>query len=102
MTQVADEQALFDAEAITGTVIGYFAPEMFQGMAAAGYHLHFLADDKSMGGHLLDFEIEQATVQLQPFATIEQHFPVADQEFLAKDLAIADLHAQIEQAEGQN
>ena len=67
---MADEQALFEAEAITGTVIGYFAPEMFQGMAAAGYHLHFLADDKSMGGHLLDFEIEQATVQLQPFATI--------------------------------
>lgn len=102
LTQVADEQALFEAEAITGTVIGYFAPEMFQGMAAAGYHLHFLADDKSMGGHLLDFEIEQATVQLQPFATIEQHFPVADQEFLEKDLAIADLHAQIKQAEGQN
>lgn len=102
LTQVADEQALFEAHDISGTIIGYFAPALFQGMAAAGYHLHFLADDHSMGGHLLDFTVTEAEVELQPFATVEQHFPVADQEFLEKDLAIADLHAQIERAEGQN
>lgn len=100
LLQVADEQAVFESTDVSGTVIGHFAPKMFQGMAAAGYHLHFLADNKSIGGHLLDFKIKEATVYLQPFTTIEQHLPMENQEFLNKDLDIADMHDQIQKAEG--
>ena len=59
-----------------------------------------LADNKSIGGHLLDFKIEEATVYLQPFTSIEQHLPIDNQEFLNKDLDIADMHDQIQKAEG--
>lgn len=100
LLEVANEQAVFESNNIKGTVIGYFAPKMFQGMAAPGYHLHFLADDKSIGGHLLDFKIKDATVYLQPFTTIEQHLPMDNQEFLDKDLDISDMHDQIKKAEG--
>ncbi|MBD5068805.1 acetolactate decarboxylase [Ligilactobacillus apodemi] len=102
LTQVADEQAVFEANNVSGTLIGYYAPALFHGMAAAGYHLHFLATDHTIGGHLLDFKVANAQVELQPFATVEQHFPDEDQEFLAADIDLSDLHAQIEQAEGQN
>ena len=100
LLEVANEQAVFDANDLSGTVIGYFAPEMFQGMAAAGFHLHFLADDRSIGGHLLDFKVAEATVSLQPFTTIEQHMPLDNQEFLDKDLNISDMHEQIQKSEG--
>ncbi|OYS00046.1 hypothetical protein CBF68_07105 [Lactobacillus taiwanensis] len=50
LLQVADEQAVFKSTDVSGTAIGYFAPKIFQEMAAAGYHLHFLADNKSIGG----------------------------------------------------
>ena len=100
LLQVANEQAVFFFFFVSGTVIGYFAPKMFQGMAATGYHLHFLADNKSIGGHLLDFKIEEATIYLQPFTSIEQHLPIDNQEFLNKDLDIADMHDQIQKAEG--
>ena len=97
---VANEQAVFEKSDVSGTVIGYFAPKMFQGMAAPGFHLHFLADDKSIGGHLLNFDVSEATVYLQPFTTIDQHLPLDNQEFLDKDLDIADMHDQIKKAEG--
>ena len=42
LLQVADEQAVFESTDVSSTAIGYFALKMFQGMAAAGYHLHFL------------------------------------------------------------
>lgn len=100
LLEVANEQAVFEATNVSGTVIGYFAPKMFQGMAAPGFHLHFLADDKSIGGHLLDFKVKQAIVNLQPFTTIEQHLPLDNQEFLDKNLDIADMHDQIKRAEG--
>lgn len=38
---VANEQAVFEKSDVSGTVVGYFAPKMFQGMAAPGFHLHF-------------------------------------------------------------
>ena len=97
---VANEQAVFEKSEVFGTVIGYYAPKMFQGMAAPGFHLHFLADDKSIGGHLLDFKLKKATISLQPFTTIDQHLPLDNQEFLNKDLDIADMHDQIKKAEG--
>jgi len=31
---------------------------------APGYHLHFVADDKSLGGHLLELEIDSAVVEV--------------------------------------
>ena len=100
LLEVVNEQAIFEATNLSGTIIGYFAPKMFQGMAAPGFHLHFLADNKSIGGHLLDFKVKQVTVNLQPFTTIEQHLPLDNQEFLDKNLDIADMQDQIKKAEG--
>lgn len=97
---VANEQAIFEKYDVSGTVIGYFAPKMFQGMAAPGFHLHFLADDKSIGGHVLNFDVSEAKVYLQPFTMINQYLPLDNQEFLDKDLDIADMHDQIKKAEG--
>ncbi len=100
LLEVANEQAVFEENSVSGTVIGYFAPKVFQGLAAPGFHLHFLADDKSIGGHVLGFDVKNATVYLQPFTTVEQHLPLDNQEFLDKDLDIADMHDQIKKAEG--
>lgn len=100
LLEVANEQSVFERQEVSGTVIGYFAPKMFNGMAVAGYHLHFLSDEKDFGGHLLDLKVKDAKVKLQPFETVEQHFPADDPEFLNKDLDVSDMHAQIKEAEG--
>ena len=68
-------------------------------MAAAGYHLHYLNDAKKMGGHILGFEIDQAQVYLQPFATIEQHLPIDNQEFMEHQADLESMGQQIKSAE---
>ena len=100
LVEVANKQAVFTADNSQGTVVGYFAPELFQGMAAAGYHLHYLDDAKKMGGHILGFELDEATVYLQPFATIEQHLPVDNQEFMEHQADLESMGQQIKSAEG--
>lgn len=100
LTAVAAAQTVFEKQNVTGTLVGYYAPKLFAGMAVAGYHLHFLDDAKSFGGHVLDFTLTEGKVTVEPFATVEQHFPLQDEAFLAEQIESAELQAQIQQAEG--
>ncbi|WP_373652249.1 acetolactate decarboxylase [Schlesneria sp. DSM 10557] len=50
---VAKEQSVWTRENVTGTLIGIRCPKWVQGLNVPGYHWHFLADDLSLGGHVL-------------------------------------------------
>ncbi|RLY50677.1 acetolactate decarboxylase, partial [Staphylococcus epidermidis] len=63
-------------ENIKGSIVGFFTPELFHGIGSAGFHIHFANDDRDFGGHILDFEVDDVTVEIQNFETFEQHFPV--------------------------
>ena len=41
----------------------------------------FFADDRNFGGHVLNFEVDDVTVEMQNFETFEQHFPVNNKTF---------------------
>ncbi|MCD8826844.1 acetolactate decarboxylase [Staphylococcus gallinarum] len=82
----ADKQPEFVYEQINGTVVGFYTPELFHGIAASGFHLHFVDEDKAVGGHILDFELNSGTIEISNIETLEQHFPVNDQAFLESDI----------------
>lgn len=95
LKQTAEAQAVFEADDVTGTLIGYFAPTLFAGVAAPGWHLHFLSDDHLMGGHVLQVDLASGTHQQQLFDSLDLHLPVDDQKFanyLADvDQAVSDI-----------
>lgn len=99
LTAVTAEQTEFEEEQINGTIVGYFTPKLFQGIGAAGFHLHFLSDDKEMGGHILDYHLGNGIVNLQPFSSLEQHFPIENEAFLENKINVAKLHDEINLAE---
>lgn len=59
-------------ENIKGSIVGFFTPELFHGIGSAGFHIHFANDDRDFGGHILDFEVDDVTVEIQNFETFEQ------------------------------
>lgn len=95
----AQAQQVFNAENIEGTLISYYAPQLFNGVAVGGYHSHFLAASHDFGGHVLDYAVEAADVQIQAFTTLEQHFPVDDPDFMAHDFAADNIAEDIERSE---
>lgn len=97
--EVADKQAIFEESASQGTVIGYFSPELFQGMASAGFHLHYINDERTMGGHLLDFTVSEGVLIVQPFASVEQHFPFDNKEFMEHDFELGEMDSEIRHSE---
>ncbi|MEI8051403.1 MAG: acetolactate decarboxylase [Actinomycetes bacterium] len=40
-----------------GSVIGFRFPDTTAGLEVPGYHLHFIADDRTSGGHILDLTV---------------------------------------------
>jgi acetolactate decarboxylase len=47
-----------------GSLVGFRFPEATAGLEVPGFHLHFLADDRSTGGHVLDLSVTEGVVQL--------------------------------------
>jgi acetolactate decarboxylase len=48
----------------TGRMVGFFMPSPFAALHPAGYHFHFMSADGTTGGHVLDFAIAQARIEV--------------------------------------
>lgn len=46
---------VFNKKNITGTMVGFYCPEYIGQINVAGYHLHFVSDDKKSAGHVMEF-----------------------------------------------
>ncbi|WP_225046914.1 acetolactate decarboxylase [Lacticaseibacillus kribbianus] len=99
LVATAADQAVFTREDVEGTLIGYFAPTLYGGMAVPGFHLHFLAATHDFGGHVLDFGAVSGTLGVQTFADVQLHLPDTP-AFLARNLDSPDVLDQIATAEG--
>ena len=42
----------------TGSIVGFRFPDYAQGIDVAGYHLHFISDDRTIGGHVIDATLQ--------------------------------------------
>ncbi|CDI46601.1 Alpha-acetolactate decarboxylase [Lactococcus lactis subsp. lactis Dephy 1] len=97
--EVSQNQPEYTEENVKGTIVGIWTPEMFHGVSVAGYHLHFISEDFTFGGHVLDFIIDNGTVEIGAIDQLNQSFPVQDRKFLFADLDIEALKKDIDVAE---
>ena len=53
LTEATAHQAEFKMTDVPGTIVGFWSPPYARSINVAGWHLHFLTDDRRGGGHLL-------------------------------------------------
>lgn len=85
LTDVTREQVEIVLAERTGTLVGFWAPRIYQGIAVAGLHLHFLAEDRLDGGHVLDVTVGVGELRIAAFARLDLHLPT-DELFLLTEL----------------
>ena len=56
LAAVTKNQSVFEMQDVSGTIVGFRCPTYVQGINVPGYHLHFISDDRTRGGHILDLE----------------------------------------------
>jgi acetolactate decarboxylase len=99
LTEATTGQQEADFSGIHGTLAGFRMPDYEQGIAVAGYHLHFIDDARSQGGHALDYRLRTGTVEISVQSEMHLSLP-RTALFLDANLNPADLGTQIRQTEG--
>lgn len=64
LAELGPKQAVQDYEDIEGTIVGFRAPASWQGVTVAGEHMHFIDQERKVGGHVLEM-VSGGEVQFQ-------------------------------------
>ncbi|MDD4874540.1 MAG: acetolactate decarboxylase [Dehalococcoidales bacterium] len=98
LTAVTANQVVFDFTEVTGSIVGFYCPKYVDGVGVAGFHLHFLTDSLDAGGHILNFTVKDATVNIDYTSEFYLILPGKGSDFYDTDFS--DQYSdEIEEAE---
>jgi acetolactate decarboxylase len=66
LSDVVAQQNVFDLYDVDATLVGFWFPETYAGVNAAGFHFHALTEDKQSGGHVLGCQPGLLEVAIDP------------------------------------
>jgi acetolactate decarboxylase len=65
----------FEFYDVKGTLAGFFTPRFMKDLCMPGFHLHFLTEDRSHGGHLLECTVSGARIAVQLLSRLQLQLP---------------------------
>ncbi len=68
-------QKAFVFENIKGSLVGIYFPDYMDGINMPGWHLHFLSEDRSKGGHVFDVSVREGDVKVDRITNIYINLP---------------------------
>jgi acetolactate decarboxylase len=92
LTEVVAEQHVFELEDVAGTMLGFRFPDYSEGIEVSGYHLHFISEDRALGGHVLDCRTRGVHARLDPSSDLHVELPTG------VDLSAPDLQGSTHEA----
>jgi acetolactate decarboxylase len=98
LIEAARNQAVFERKGVAGTLCGFRSPAYAKGVTPPGYHLHFISDDRTFGGHVLDFTLESGTAEMDPCTRFLLVLPGPGSAFGGMDLG-RDRTSELDAAE---
>jgi acetolactate decarboxylase len=76
LSEVVAEQHVFELRDVAGTMLGFRFPDYVEGIEVSGYHLHFIDEGRTRGGHVLDSRCSQALrARLDPSSELHVELP---------------------------
>ncbi len=85
LAEAAKEQQFFTSENTPGELVGFWAPSYVEGINVPGFHLHFLSEDRTKGGHLTECTAGELELVLVPLYEYTISLP-ASEAFRQADL----------------
>lgn len=69
------KQKAFQFENIKGSLVCVYFPDYMDGINAAGWHLHFISEDKKSGGHVFEIKMKKGRGKVDKVNYIEMKLP---------------------------
>lgn len=73
LSEVTKNQSIFEFHDVKGTLVVVWCPEYIGGVNVSGYHMHFISDDRTKGGHLLELRFQNGDVIVDETKNFEMH-----------------------------
>jgi len=86
LVEAIQHQSEFQAENMTGSLVGFWAPAYSAAISVPGYHFHFINAARDFGGHIFDLQAEALDVGMHVETDIHLAIPETKQ-FLEVDLS---------------
>ena len=64
MVAATENEDIVQFDNLSGTIVGFRTPIYEQGISVPGCHAHFIDDDRTHGGHVVDFKLKSAQVEI--------------------------------------
>ena len=89
------EKKDFFFDDINGTLVCVYYPDYMDGINAPGWHLHFISEDKTRGGHVFDMDLQCGKASFSRISTIEIKFPATAEfdTYALKEASAKDIKA---------
>ncbi|GLX64916.1 alpha-acetolactate decarboxylase [Proteus vulgaris] len=98
MLEAIKNQPIFTFYNETGIITGFRSPQFTQGMNVAGFHEHYINQQRQGGGHVLDYYLKYGTLKMGVISRLTIDLP-CQSTFLQANLMPDNLHQAIEKAE---
>jgi acetolactate decarboxylase len=85
LAKAAAIQPEFEFADVEATLVGIWAPQFSSALNIAGYHFHFLSEDRTKGGHLLECSGKNLRIRVERVNDFHLSLPESE-EFLRADL----------------
>lgn len=79
-------QSEFFFSDVNGTLVGIWSPGFSSAFSVAGYHFHFLSDQRDRGGHVLDCAAERLRLRMEALSDFHLILPETE-SYLKADLS---------------
>lgn len=97
LVEAARDQSTFEMTNLSGTLAGFYTPKFMSSLSVPGVHLHFISQDRTCGGHLLQCRAMRARIGIQILRSLHMDLPVT-MDYLTADLS-RDSAQDLRQAE---
>jgi acetolactate decarboxylase len=72
---LGETQKAFIFKNIRGSLVGVYFPDYMDGINMPGWHLHFLSEDRTQGGHVFDVRIRTGIARVDKVSNMELELP---------------------------
>ena len=75
LVEAIKHQVTWEHRNLRGVLVGLRCPAWIGTLNVSGYHWHFLSDDRSVGGHVLDCEFRKGLLRFDECTSLVIHLP---------------------------
>lgn len=86
LSELAQKQSVHEYENVKGSIFGLRSPAWSSGVSVVGLHAHFIDDDRTIGGHILEMSTDgEVEISFAVCTKVNIHLPEG-KEFGSRDL----------------